>query len=511
MEIGKRGIWERRHRWPPSARRRLPRALSRRSLRARAGADPGDARPRWRRSSPPGGCAPLPHRVYPAARAADAFRFMAQARHVGKIVVTPPASAPARAHPRRRDATWSPAGWARSACAPRSGCTRAAPATSRSWADRPPSPAAARAVGPARAGRGRGRVIRGDVARAEDVRAAPRPRSPRALPPLRGVVHAAGVLDDAVLAGQSRAVARPPCWRRRSPARGTCTRDARRCRSTSSSSSRRSPPCSARRARRTTPRPTPSSTRWPPSGAPQGRRGLADELGPVERGRHGGEPRRARPAPLGQPRACAALAAAEALDGLERALAGRRGAHVTAARHRLGPLRAPSSRRAPAARSAGSARRTATRARRRRAARPALLAASRRAARPRGGAAVLAHVREQVIRVLQLPPEPDARPGAGAQGPRARLADGRRAAQPLQVSTGRALPTTLAFDHPTVAAIARFLGHEVLGLESAESDRPRTPDDDGRLADEVRGPVRRRGAPASPGGARARTRCASAR
>ncbi len=29
---------------------------------------------------------PLPHRVYPADRAADAFRFMAQARHIGKLV-----------------------------------------------------------------------------------------------------------------------------------------------------------------------------------------------------------------------------------------------------------------------------------------------------------------------------------------------------------------------------------------------------------------------------------------
>ena len=52
-----------------------------------------------------GRLAPLPHRVFPAARAADAFRFMAQARHVGKLVVTPPASRAGGAHPRRRDAT----------------------------------------------------------------------------------------------------------------------------------------------------------------------------------------------------------------------------------------------------------------------------------------------------------------------------------------------------------------------------------------------------------------------
>ena len=37
----------------------------------------------------------------------------------------------------------------------------------------------------------------------------------------------------------------------------------------------------------------------------------------------------------------------------------------------------------------------------------------------------------------------------------------------LQASTGRALPTTLAFDYPSVAAIARYLEREVLELEPA--------------------------------------------
>ena len=31
---------------------------------------------------------PLPHRVFPVARVADAFRYMAQAKHVGKLVIS---------------------------------------------------------------------------------------------------------------------------------------------------------------------------------------------------------------------------------------------------------------------------------------------------------------------------------------------------------------------------------------------------------------------------------------
>ena len=76
-----------------------------------------------------GRLAPLPHRVYPAARAADAFRFMAQARHVGKLVVTPPASAPAARI--RGDATYLITGGlgALGVRDRASGCTPAAPAT----------------------------------------------------------------------------------------------------------------------------------------------------------------------------------------------------------------------------------------------------------------------------------------------------------------------------------------------------------------------------------------------
>src|SRR5690606_11416475 len=39
---------------------------------------------------------PLPARVFPIERAADAFRYMAQGRHVGKIVLSHPPAAAAR-------------------------------------------------------------------------------------------------------------------------------------------------------------------------------------------------------------------------------------------------------------------------------------------------------------------------------------------------------------------------------------------------------------------------------
>ncbi len=54
-----------------------------------------------------GSLKPLPLTRFPMERAIDAFRFMAQARHIGKIVLSPPAHSDARAELAiRADATW---------------------------------------------------------------------------------------------------------------------------------------------------------------------------------------------------------------------------------------------------------------------------------------------------------------------------------------------------------------------------------------------------------------------
>ena len=47
------------------------------------------------------------------------------------------------------------------------------------------------------------------------------------------------------------------------------------------------------------------------------------------------------------------------------------------------------------------------------------------------------------------------------------------------------LPTTLAFDYPTVAAVARYLEREVLGLAVVDTNRTPIADDHGDLAEAV--------------------------
>jgi acyl transferase domain-containing protein/acyl carrier protein len=149
-----------------------------------------------------GDLTPLPLRTFAGDAAADAFRYMAQARHIGKVVVTPPAASRAPLAI-RGDATYLVTGglgalglqvarWLHDEGA------RHLVLMGRSE----PSRQALEAIRTLETGGSRVQVARGDVSCAADVSRVLEAAA-SALPPLRGVVHAAGVLDDGVLVQQS--------------------------------------------------------------------------------------------------------------------------------------------------------------------------------------------------------------------------------------------------------------------------------------------------------------------
>ncbi|MFY1830940.1 SDR family NAD(P)-dependent oxidoreductase [Myxococcus fulvus] len=153
-----------------------------------------------------GALRPLPYQRFPVSRVADAFREMAQGRHTGKLVIgmEDPALkvAPARSGFRvRADGTYlvtgglgglglSAARWlvehgARNLLL----MGRSAPSQTTRKALTELEALGARVV-----------VAQADVADAEQLRAALARTRDGALPPLRGVLHCAGVLEDATLA-----------------------------------------------------------------------------------------------------------------------------------------------------------------------------------------------------------------------------------------------------------------------------------------------------------------------
>jgi myxalamid-type polyketide synthase MxaB len=151
-----------------------------------------------------GALTPLPRRTFAGDTAADPFRFMAQARHIGKVVITPPTPAARGELSIRSDATYLVTGglgalglevarWLHDEGA------RSLVLMGRSA----PSARALETIQALQVAGSRVQVSHGDVSRAEDV-ARVLDEIARTLPPLRGVVHAAGVLDDGVLAQQSR-------------------------------------------------------------------------------------------------------------------------------------------------------------------------------------------------------------------------------------------------------------------------------------------------------------------
>ncbi len=144
-----------------------------------------------------GALTPLPHRTWPIEEAEQAFRFMGQGHHTGKIVIT---QRPDRTM--RPDATYLITGGLGGlglACA--------------SWlasegarhlvlmGRRAPSAVASAAIARLEASGVEVVVAEADVADAGQL-AAVLERCARSLPPLRGVLHAAGVLDDGTLPNQ---------------------------------------------------------------------------------------------------------------------------------------------------------------------------------------------------------------------------------------------------------------------------------------------------------------------
>jgi NADPH:quinone reductase-like Zn-dependent oxidoreductase len=154
-----------------------------------------------------GRLAALPLTRFPLEQATDAFRYMAQARHIGKIVLLPE---PARVAvqdrvsvPIRADATYLVTGGlgALGRHVARGLVERGARCVAL-VGRRPPDEDAREAVAAMEAEGTRVVVFQADVSNREDV-ARLFTEVDAHLPPLAGIVHAAGVVDDGVVAQQS--------------------------------------------------------------------------------------------------------------------------------------------------------------------------------------------------------------------------------------------------------------------------------------------------------------------
>jgi len=153
-----------------------------------------------------GSLRPLPVTVFPLARVADALRYMAQARHVGKVVVQAAADDASRGRSTAVSISVAATYWIAGGLGAlgldtadwliRSGA-RYLILTGR---DAPRAAAALRIRDFERRGASV-RVFQADAADGDQAQSILQ-EIDRAMPPLRGVVHAAGVLHDAVLTNQ---------------------------------------------------------------------------------------------------------------------------------------------------------------------------------------------------------------------------------------------------------------------------------------------------------------------
>ena len=409
---------------------------------------------------------PLPHRVFPGSDVVAAFRWMAQARHVGKVVVTPPGSdSPARSV--RAEATYLVTGGMgalglQTAAWLREHGARHLVLMGRSE----PTAEAAAAVARLRQSGAEVRIARGDVARPEDVSRVMEEIAAE-LPPLRGVIHAAGAVEDAVVEGQTRprlatamAAKVAGAWNLH---RATAGLDLDLFVLFSSMAGLLGSPGQANYAagnahldalaahRRALGLPA-LSVQWGPWAGP----GMAAAVGERDRERWQSRGIHALTPP-------AALAALEALVAAGPAApAGAAALPFDWARYAAtagGRVSSMLAELIPGPDAAGPAAV---------APRPELLRRLDEAPPARRRQIVLLHVREEAARVLQLPPmhRLDADRGLKELGLDSLMAVELR--NRLQAGIGRSLSVTLAFDCPTVNAIADHLVVEIGGVAGAE-------------------------------------------
>ncbi|MEO8057472.1 MAG: SDR family NAD(P)-dependent oxidoreductase [Burkholderiales bacterium] len=145
----------------------------------------------------------LPCTTFPFERAPDAFRFMAQARHIGRVVFRHPVVAPKREQPVRADATYLVTGGLKGLGLLVAQWLADEGARHLVLAGRGAPDASAQAVIAALAGAGvQVLTVAADIGSAEGVRSV-MAKLADPLPALGGVVHCAAVLDDGVLSKQT--------------------------------------------------------------------------------------------------------------------------------------------------------------------------------------------------------------------------------------------------------------------------------------------------------------------
>jgi acyl transferase domain-containing protein/NADPH:quinone reductase-like Zn-dependent oxidoreductase/acyl carrier protein len=150
-----------------------------------------------------GAVEPIPHTVFPISQVAEAFRYMAQARHIGKVVLSM-ADENVMVAPPARTTFGANGAYLITGGLGALGLAVAGWMVGRGahhlvlMGRRAPAPAAAEAMAALAAQGAHVVAVQADVAQEDEV-AAVLDQIEQTMPPLRGVIHAAGILDDGIL------------------------------------------------------------------------------------------------------------------------------------------------------------------------------------------------------------------------------------------------------------------------------------------------------------------------